>query len=73
MKFIQVLEERALQGMHRFAALHEWRFRKVERSIERLVERTSLRAFDWIMPPWKRNKVLTRYVEPDTEPLKDID
>ncbi len=72
MKIIQGIEERVLRGIGIFTARHEWRFRQVEKRIERLVERKAMRAFDWIMPPWKRGKVLTRYVEPDTQPQKDI-
>ena len=72
MKFIQILEERALRGVSKLAARHEWRFRLIERHIERLVERKSVRALDWMMPPWRKGKVLTRYVEPDTKPVKDL-
>ncbi len=72
MNISQRIEEYMVQKFHVFAVKHEWRFRIVERSLARLVERKSLRALDWIMPPWRRGKVLTRYVEPDTQPRKDV-
>ena len=72
MKLSQRIEDYMAQKFHVFAVKHEWRFRLVERSLERLVERKAMRGLDWIMPPWKRGKVLTRYVEPDTQPTKDM-
>lgn len=71
MNVSQRIEEYMAQKLHAFGVKHEWKFRLVERSLERLVERKTMRALDWMMPPWRKKKVLTRYVEPDTRPQKD--